>query len=356
MALFVTTQSYRNDVPTEHGILFKLDQTTGVVMDAVTIDTPVSSSTHQGERMKPGLRGLFEYQGDLFVATWNTVHRLDARTLQTKASVSHKWMSDLHGIHVDEQGIWVTSSLPDALILYDFDGQPKASLWVPETRLYRTPTEVDKEMDWSQRGKQFRGFHEFHANHVTMRGKAVYLTGRSSNNGRVVAFEKEKFVGGELDADRDIRIFAKHLYGPHDGFWCNESFFLTETLSSTLAELDKNGKVLSRRKIQVSDEEVDPRQIPTLRRIRKRIANRIKGRPSFDKTTHWTRGLSMSEERWFVGQSTWAGDSESEARVVVVCRSSGDILGAFPVQMKDYPEVRIFQVLLLDVDDSGNSV
>lgn len=75
-------------------------------------------------------------------------------------------MSGLHGIYVNNDGIFVASSLPDAVILYDFSGYPKSSVWLTETFLYNKKSSVDKSMDWRQRGKDFRGFREFHSNHV----------------------------------------------------------------------------------------------------------------------------------------------------------------------------------------------
>lgn len=347
MSLLVTTQSYPNDGATEFGLLIELDNHTGEILRKKRIETPIQTTNNLNERIKPGLRGLYIYNYEIYVASWNTLFILDIESLDIKRSFTHKWMSDLHGIYVDAEGVWLTSSLPDAVILYDFDGNPRASMWLPETFLYKERAKVDKEMDWSQRGKEFRGFHDYHANHIEVRGDTVYVIGRSNINGRVCRFNKDLFINKGTITDKDIDLFIKNLYGPHDGTWVDGNFFLTETLSSTMTQINPAGKVDFRIKVKVDENEVDPRKIPPLKQLRKVVANTIKGRPTLDKTTYWTRGLAVTDDFFYVGQSTWAGEGEEEsrARVVKIDRKSHEILDAFYLEIDGYPETRIFQVL-----------
>ncbi|MEM7369515.1 MAG: hypothetical protein AAF587_13010 [Bacteroidota bacterium] len=356
MSLLVTTQSYRNDVATEYGLLFELDNDTGKILRTKRIETPVKTKGGFNERIKPGLRGIYIYNYEIFVATWNTIFVLDVESLEIKRSFSHKWMSDLHGIFVDKDGVWVTSSLPDAMILYDFEGNPRAAMWVPETFLYAERAVVDKDMDWSQRGKEFRGFHDFHANNVEVHGDTVYVTGRSSTNGRVARFKKDVFIEKGTVTDEDIELFIKNLYGPHDGIWVDGDLYLTETLGSTMAKISPKGKVDFRIKVKVEETEVDPRKKSAIKQLKKVVANTIKGRPTLDKTTHWTRGLAVTTDHFYVGQSTWAGDDVSRARVVKIDRHSHEILDAFYLDADDYPEARIYQVLDLEAALSKNPI
>lgn len=356
MSLLVTTQSYRNDVATEYGLLFELDNDTGKILRTKRIETPVQTKGSFNERIKPGLRGLYIYNYEIYVATWNSIFVLDVESLEIKRSFTHKWMSDLHGIFVDEEGVWVTSSLPDAMILYDFEGNPRAAMWVPETFLYTERATVDKEMDWSQRGKEFRGFHDFHANNVEVHGDTVYVTGRSSTNGRVARFNKHTFIEKGTVTDDDIELFIKNLYGPHDGIWVDGNLYLTETLGSTMAMITPNGKVDFRIKVKVSEAEVDPRKTNAFKQFKKVVANTIKGRPTLDKTTHWTRGLAVTKDHYFVGQSTWAGDDVSRARVVKIHRETHEIQDAFYLHADDYPETRIYQVLDVETALSKNAI
>ncbi|GAB4419832.1 MAG: hypothetical protein OHK0039_32690 [Bacteroidia bacterium] len=348
MSLLVTTQSYRNDIATEYGLLIEMDNDTGEILRVKRIDTPVQTEGDFKERIKPGLRGIYIYNRDIYVATWNTIYILDIDTLEEKYSFTHKWMADLHGIFVDDDGVWVTSSLPDAMILYDFQGNPRAALWVPETFLYTERAMVDKEMAWSQRGKEFRGFHDYHANNVEVHGDMVYVTGRSSNNGRVCRFRKDVFIAKGTATDEDIELFIKGLYGPHDGTWVDGAMYLTETMGSTMAKIDQRGNIEFRIKVKVEESELDPRRLSVLKQVRKVIANTIKGRPTLDKTSHWTRGLAVTADHYYVGQSTWAGEEGTRARVVKIDRHSQQIVDAFYIDIDDYPEARIYQVLDLE--------
>ncbi|MDX1909026.1 MAG: hypothetical protein SF053_18460 [Bacteroidia bacterium] len=359
MSLLITTQSYRNDVATEYGLLLEVDNQTGEILRTKRIDTPTLTEGFN-ERIKPGLRGIYIYKNEIYTATWNTIYVLDVQTLEVKRSFTHKWMSDLHGIFVDDDGVWVTSSYPDAMILYDFEGNPRATLWCPETFLYDTRSVVDKEMDWSQRGKEFRGFHDYHANNVEVHGDYVYVTGRSNLNGRLARIHKDTFIAKGNVTDEDIVLFTKGLLGPHDGTWVDNHVYLTETMGSTLVCLNEKGKVEFRIKVKVDEKEKDPRKLSALENLRKQVASLVKGRPNLDKTTHWTRGLAITADHYYVGQSTWAGDEESRARVVKIDRKTREIQGAFYLDIPDYPETRIYQVLdvetaLAKADHSAHS-
>ncbi|MDX2286257.1 MAG: hypothetical protein NW241_18960 [Bacteroidia bacterium] len=347
MSLLVTTQSYRNDIATEYGLLLEMDENTGKILRTKRIDTPVQTERYN-ERIKPGLRGLYLYNDELYTASWNTIFVLDSRTFEVRRSFTHKWMSDLHGIFVDDDGVWVTSSYPDAMILYDFQGNPRAAMWAPETFLYKERATVDKDMDWSQRGKEFRGFHDYHCNNVEVHNGYIYVTGRSNLNGRIARISRDTFIQKGTATDEDITLFVKGLYGPHDGTWVDGSVYLTETMGSTVVKIKPNGKIDFRIKVKVSGDEVDPRKLDTLKMLRKRIGNFIKGRPTLDKTTHWTRGLAITQGFYYVGQSTWAGDQVSRARVVKINRKTRAITDAFYIDVPDYPETRIYQVLDLE--------
>ena len=341
MKLLLTTQSYRKDVPTPFGLLLEMDSGDGRILRQLRINTPVKSAL-PGERLKPGLRGIYSYQGRLYVCTWNRVYIVDPETFEVTGELSHLWMSDLHGIYVNEDGIWLTSSLPDALLLYDFDGNPRASFWVPESCLYETPAAVDRDMDWRMHGKGFRGFKEFHANHVTLSGDTVYLTGRGrgDNSGRVVSFDRRVFIEKGSLQDSDLTIFADCLQGPHDGEWAENSFWLTETRTSGLCKLDATGNVVLR--AQVGRDEGSR----FFMRLVLYLKALVRARGRRFSITRWTRGLAIKGDDIFVGQSTWAGDDVARARVVHMDAHSLEIRNTFYVDIPFYPETRIFQVYI----------
>ena len=345
MSLLISTQSYLDDVPTPYGLLVSIDENSGEIIHQFRIDTPVDA-TNEGGRLKPGLRGLFEYQGHIYTATWNTIFVINKSTWEVVNEISHKWMSDLHGIFVDDDGIWVTSSYPDAMILYDFDGSVKGALWMPETFIYDPKVEVDKEMDWRYKGKDFRGFREYHVNHVEVRGDKVYITGRGNKNqGRVIHFAKHDFLTKPKLADEDITLMISGLYGPHDGLWYEDQYWVTETKNSSIACMDEHGEIIDRKKITATEDEA-------IKYSGAKDFVKYQLRELFNKSgkmvTHWTRGLAISDGYIYVGQSTWAGDKESKARVVKIDKSSNKIVDCFYLDIPDYPETRIYQIIATD--------
>jgi hypothetical protein len=342
MSLLISTQSYQNDVPTPYGLLVSIDDVSGELQETFKIETPVDS-INEGGRLKPGLRGLFKFQDRIYTASWNTIFILENETFKLLGKISHKWMSDLHGIFVDNHGIWVTSSYPDAVILYDFNGNVKASLWMPETKLYQNRTVVDKEMDWRFKGKDFRGFREYHVNHVEVKNDKVFVTGRGNKNkGRVVYFDLKDFLSKPALDDGDLNIMVNGLFGPHDGLWVNGSYWVTETKNSSIASLDSKGRILSRKKITETEEE--PIRYSGLKDLIK-YQTRSLFKKSGKMVTHWTRGLCISEGSLYVGQSTWAGDEHSKARVVKLSADPLKIINCFYLDIPNYPEARIYQII-----------
>jgi len=309
--LLLTTQSYRKEVATPYGLLLEMDAGNGQILRQLRIDTPLESAL-PGERLKPGLRGICRFRGQLYVCTWNRVYIVDPDTFQVSAELSHRWMSDLHGIHVNDDGLWLTSSLPDALLLYDFKGRPQASFWVPESSLYTSPVPVDRDMDWRLRGKGFRGFKQFHANHVTVSGETVYLTGRGQGDrsGRVVCFDRRQFIDTGTLGNGDLRVFADGLHGPHDGESAADGFWVTETRVSGICKLDTTGAVRVRRQVSSRAE----RTLRARARLFFGVLSRKSRKMRHGRITHWTRGLALTHTDIFIGQSTWAGDSGARAR------------------------------------------
>jgi hypothetical protein len=345
MSILVSTQSYNNDEATPYGLLVEMNENTGSILRTLRIDTPVHVDNQKG-RLKPGLRGLFEYQHQIYVATWNAVYIVSKASLEVENCISHEWMSDLHGIFVNQDGIWVTSSLPDALILYDFQGKPKASLWLSETFIYQPKIEVDKTKDWRLLGKDFRGFREYHANNVEVKDQYVYLTGRGENSkGRVMRFLKSDFINKAKLEDDDLELMIQGLYGPHDGTWNNGLYWVTETMNSSIAGINEKGKVIFRKKVYAKNEEKVG--FNSLKDLLRTIKKRIK-RKGGKMVTHWTRGLSVNQNNIFVGQSTWAGETSSRARIVKLDKSTKEVTGTFYLDIPDYPETRIYQVIHLE--------
>jgi hypothetical protein len=316
----ISTQSYKHEyatgeeVPTQFAYLLETDF--HGFERRLKIPTPTANPN--GERIKTGLRGISIYKGIIYLASWNTVHRIQSASFSYLDSFSHPLMADLHGIHVDDKGIYASSSLIDALLAFDFEFKLNQVFQISQTKLYppslRSP--VDLNQDYRLRGKEFAGFRSFHANHVTaFDDKHLLLTGRGDqvNNGRVLKVNRDF---------SDFKIWKKGLLGPHDGLWLSDGrFATTETEGSSIAVIEPNGL------------------------FGPRLQSRLKLPRTIEK--YWTRGLAEGpNSTLLVGRSVWKGDVRDAS--VVQIDHKGDLVAQFTLKIPDYPECRIFQIVRSD--------
>jgi hypothetical protein len=252
-------------------------------------------------------------------------------------------MSDLHGLFVNEEGIWVTSTLPDAVILYDFEGQPIQSVWFSETTAYPEIKKIDKTIDWRLCVKGFREFNLFHCNHVEVYKGRVFVTGRGgpTKNGRVYEFEESEFCRPGSNHDWSPKLVVDGLFGPHDGVVRDDGIWVTETSNSSVAKIGLDGAIKRRIRLWTSKESGVFGS--SLDNVVAGVKNRL-GKPG-PQLSHWTRGLAVTDDYLYVGQSTWAKSGRSNARVLIVNSKSGSMERVLPIEVADYPEARIFQVI-----------
>ncbi len=135
----ISTQSYRHEkdteqeIPTQFGYLVETDF--HGFMRTIAIPTPTESPFD--ERIKPGLRGVAEWKGLIYAATWNSICILDYKTFEIIETFSHPLMADLHGLHVDDDGIVVTSSLVDCVLFFDAQRNLERVRSFSDTKYYR---------------------------------------------------------------------------------------------------------------------------------------------------------------------------------------------------------------------------
>jgi hypothetical protein len=313
----ITTQSYQHEkqseeeIPTQFGYLVETDFSG--FMRTLRIPTPTDSSFD--ERIKPGLRGISAWGGQLYVASWNTISVIDYNSFEIVGTFTHPLMADLHGIHVDQRGIVATSSLIDSVLFFDADRRLERVRAFSDTTFYpqKLRLELDTTQDYRYRGKTFSGFKEYHANHVTPLDDQSYLVtgrGRRKRGGYIARVDR---------ATGRYRTWAKGLLGPHDGLFVEPGLFaVTETDSSTVALIRDRG-VLGRKIIRRLE-------LPT-------------GAKRF-----WTRGLAMGpQQHLLVGQSVWSGDEGQAYVVEITCE--GETVARHPLDLSDYAECRIFQII-----------
>jgi hypothetical protein len=318
-----------------------MEAESGRIIRVCRIDTP-SRSEDEG-RVKSGLRGIYNHNGRYYISTWNKVVTVNARTFEIEGEISHRWMADLHGLYVDDDGIWLSSSLYDVVLLCDWEGKVRSSLWLSETPLYREKKLCDKNLDYRFKGKRFRGFNEFHANHVEIRDNKVFITGWGrGTRGRVICIEKNAFLTKEYIDAGDINVFTEGLHGPHDGVWHEGLMWVTETNGSTIAAINHQGKVVRRKKVRSSEDDAiiyDGFRDMLVRKLKTLVLRR----PD-KKSAYWTRGICFTGDSIYVGQSAWAGIPESRARIVRLDKSTLEISACFYLRLDHYPETRIFQL------------
>jgi hypothetical protein len=313
----LTTQSYRHEyetgveIPTPFGYLVETDFDS--FQRVLIIPTPVDSP--HGERIKPGLRGLCFLDGKLYVASWNAVHVVDYDTFEVLETFSHPLMSDVHGILVDARHICITSTLIDALLIFDRSRNLEQVLQLSPTALYpqELRAEVDLDQDYRLRGKPEVAFSSFHINHVAiLDDEKLLVTGRGARwqTGRVLLVDRRSLA---------FDIWLAELYGPHDGQFIEPGLFaLTETNEDSVAVF-----------------KVDGRKPPELLR-------RIYLPRSVDR--FWTRGLAVATNHdLLIGRSAWKG--EDRKAIVLRVNLQGEVSAHYELDLPDYPECRIFQIL-----------
>lgn len=313
----ISTQSYQHEkstdqeIPTQFGYLVETDFSG--FQRKLAIPTPTESPL--GERIKPGLRGLWIWNDRIYVASWSAVVVVNRATFEIVDTFSHPLMADLHGLYVDDAGIVVTSSLIDSVLFFDPERRLERVRTFGDTSYY--PAEKRKALDTTQdyryRGKTFSGFKEYHANHVVPLDARRFLVtgrGRKKEGGHVVLVDR---------ATGRYRTWIAGLNGPHDGLFVAPGLFaVTETDSSTVALIRDRG--LFGRKVE--------RRLPL---------------PA-GKEKFWTRGLAQGPEgHLYVGQSVWSG-AEGQAMVVEMTLE-GKTVKQHRLDLPDYAECRIFQVL-----------
>lgn len=315
--LLISTQSYQHEkdsaqeVPTQFGYLVETDF--AGFQRKLAIPTP--TETPLDERIKPGLRGLAVWDGRIYVASWNTISIIDYRSFEIVETFSHPLMADLHGIHVDGDGIVATSSLIDSVLFFDANRGLERVRTFGDTTYYPKDKRraLDAEQDYRFRGKTFSGFKEYHANHVMrLEGDRYLVTGRGRKQGGGHVALVDRRTG-------KLKTWIRGLNGPHDGLFVAPGIFaLTETDSSTVPLIRDRG-LLGRR--------VDRRlELPR------------------SEAKFWTRGLAQGPQgHLYVGQSVWSGD-EGQAYVVEMT-VEGRTVARHALDLPDYAECRIFQIL-----------
>jgi len=180
----VVTSNVRFAAPPQpSGFLRVLDLETGEVL----LTTPMAESLFRAHDPNPrggqrGGRGLSVHGGRLVVANAERIFVLDT-SWRLVDELSHPLTADIHDILAEEEGIWVTSTACDGLVLLGWDGTLK-DVWT-----YRDHRKLVKELglprralepfqrDFDYRDPRYRvdGFNSVHLNSVARDGDCLLV-------------------------------------------------------------------------------------------------------------------------------------------------------------------------------------
>lgn len=151
--------------------LLILDLESETIARQVEIPGLTPDSVPRGKRGISGLRG---YGGKLYVATWDRISVLDGefRVLRT---YTDRRFSDLHGIHVDDESLWVTSTNIDGVYrISDHEVHPFWHAW--ESRSMGPTASLQADRDYRGLEKRDTGLHRWHVNGVLVTAEYVFVT------------------------------------------------------------------------------------------------------------------------------------------------------------------------------------
>lgn len=103
------------------GYLLKIDWKTNCVKKRIPIPIDTLHPFWNDRGGNRGGRGIAYYNGVLYVATAMSILKYDL-SLNFLGELAHPHLGGLHEISIDNEGIWVTSTLHDLIIKLDFDG------------------------------------------------------------------------------------------------------------------------------------------------------------------------------------------------------------------------------------------
>jgi hypothetical protein len=116
------------------GFLFELDWNNGRIERKVPIPLDTKHPFWNARGGNRGGRGVFVYDGKLYVATSMSILIYDTDLMQI-GEICHPFLAGIHEIFVSSDGIWVTSTVHDGVVKLDFLSNVTDSWWGSESRL-----------------------------------------------------------------------------------------------------------------------------------------------------------------------------------------------------------------------------
>lgn len=299
MHVFVTTV-VRGAALEQGGSIIRIDWDRQVVERTVPVPCPVEREA--GPRgARRGGRGICRWGDSIVVANYDTLYFYD-RDLNLQRQISHRLFCGLHEVCAAAEGIWVSSTGVEGILLVDPDSGEVTRKWfapldpvLQAPPLSLTPRPVDESIDY-RRLLFARAEAPAHTNCVWVHGEEVYAT--LSNCGAVV----------RVFPSTEIRIHDPDMKDPHNGIrlW-DGRFIINDTSRQTIRIYDEGGVPLK---------SIDLNRFP----IRIRQEGTMLGGLVRISMPGWLRGLSqIAADRVLVGISP--------AAVLEVDIAAGELIG-----------------------------
>lgn len=151
------------------------------VGDLLAGEAPLAGAPRFRKLPRFGLTGLAQTRRHLWAGSWNGVYRIRKRDYALEAIVSHRLMSDLHGIWADEETLLTVLTSKDTVVTTDHDGRILDHFSVGRDLRVSRDRSLES-VDWRFVSKQFRGSTGFwHFNYVQKIDGRIWLTSRNVN-------------------------------------------------------------------------------------------------------------------------------------------------------------------------------
>jgi hypothetical protein len=145
-----------------HGYLLEIDWGKKRILKKIEAPPLWSHFNWRNRGGRRGLRGITFYNGLIWVASCEMVFGLDPDTLELERMVSHPYLAHIHEIKGGEEGIWITSTGGEGVILINEHEQVLHEAW-----LCGKPVEdLRVKLDFQQK---------YHVNSVFFHDSKVYM-------------------------------------------------------------------------------------------------------------------------------------------------------------------------------------
>lgn len=104
------------------GSIYKISWSEKSVLRSIPVPMDSHAIFWNGSGGNRGGRGIGFRDGILYAATATGILKLDSN-LNITGSITHPIMAGLHDIFLSAEGIWLTATLHDIIVLLDYDGQ-----------------------------------------------------------------------------------------------------------------------------------------------------------------------------------------------------------------------------------------